>query len=313
VLGAAVALLPVACRSRADDSPVAPAASTHPAVTAANAAASAAATAKGDAGGQRIDAPTLSEKRSPAVSCRALVVKGSVVETGGHALESGMLLDRPAFLDLATGSELTVKHAVTGRELTFHGPAHILPCERGEERFLIASGRVVTNTWAGARPGVEVLIATPFALVRYGDAELDISVSEQSLSVKAARGDAWLSGGKEGVPDRKVAAGTHDEVRGPAKDAKVAVEACTVAAGVAEAGARDVLSSHQTTPLGERASVHVRARRAATAACAVASAVLARSSGTEGASGTENAELLRALRRAEEQYRALPSLAPVHP
>ena len=85
-----------------------------------------------------------------------------------------------------------MKNTETTRELVFDGPASLLACERGEERFLLTSGDVHTTTWAGARPGAEVLLGTPFGAVRYGDAKLDVHVDEKGLLVASEVGDAWV-------------------------------------------------------------------------------------------------------------------------
>jgi hypothetical protein len=241
-----------------------------------------------------------------AKTCRAIVVKGAPKDSQGNVVSAMAPLDGTVWLDLPDKSWVTVKHAVTGRELTFTGPGLVLPCKNGKEWFVLVRGRASTTTWAGAAPGAEVLLSTPFTLVRYGDATLDVTVEDSRLLVKAIRGDAWLESGKEGgASDRKVAAGTQEVRSGAPEDPRALLSDCEQAAARSESMARETLSGKSGVPLGESAAAHVRARRAATAACAVADAALGRL-----ALGPEREGLARALKKAETRYRALPSLSP---
>jgi hypothetical protein len=243
------------------------------------------------------------ELRAPAKACRAISVKGDVHAEGGKLLTTGAVLDRPTWLELGKGGELVVKHAETTRELVFRGPGRVLPCDRGEERFFVTRGRVETTTWAGARPGAEVLLATPYAAVTYGDAKLDLRVDERGLVVRVSSGDAWLEGGAKGEAAQKVPAGKEATRRGPPQDVKALVAECGRAATESEARARDVLSPPSgAAPLGTRAAEHVRARKAARAACAVALAALG-SAATDEARG----DLREALGAAEARWRGVPS------
>jgi hypothetical protein len=243
--------------------------------------------------------------RLEAKTCRAIVVKGTPKDVHGNVVSEMAPLDGTLWLDLPNESSVTVKHAVTGRELTFTGPGLVLPCKNGKEWFVLVRGRASTTTWAGAAPGAEVLLATPFTLVRYGDATLDVSVEDSRLLVKAVRGDAWLESGKEnGASDRKVAAGTQEVRTGAPEDPRALVSDCERAAARSESRARETLSGKSGVSLGESAAAHVRARRAATAACAVADAALGRL-----ALGPEREDLARAVKKAEARYRTLPSLS----
>jgi hypothetical protein len=128
-----------------------------------------------------VPAPYVPELLATAKSCRVLTLTGKATTASGAPVERGAPLDGRAWIDLPRDAALTVKHTSTGRELTLTGPAHFLPCDHGEERYVVTLGRVATTTWAGARPGVEVLLATPFALVRYGDARLEVTVEGTKL------------------------------------------------------------------------------------------------------------------------------------
>lgn len=241
-------------------------------------------------------------------ACRAITVKGSVTAESGRKVMAGDPLDQPSWLNLAPKAELAVKHAETAREVVFYGPGHVLPCERGEERFLMTSGRAVTATWAGARPGAEVLIATPLAVVRYGDATLDVRVGEKTLSVQSAVGDGVLDVG-DGSEGERVSAGGHTVRKSTGVDVKSLVTECDSGALASESLARVVLApGGSKAPLGERASAHVRGRKAARIKCAIAAAAL----GTLE-KGQDRDALAQTVARAEARWRGVPSAIPPRP
>ena len=257
------------------------------------------ATGSAEAGGKPSPDLVLATK-----ACRAITVKGLVSAEGGRIVVAGDPLDRPVWLDLASGAQLAVKHAETAREVVFHGPAHLLPCDRGEERFLMTLGRAVTATWAGARPGAEVLIATPLAVVRYGDATLEVRVEARTLRVQAAVGDGFIDIG-DGSPGERVPAGGHAERKSAGVDVKALVTECDTGARAAESLARDVLSpGGSKAPLGERAAAHVQGRKAARMKCAIAAAAL----GTLE-KGQDRDDLGRVVARAEARWRGVPGAA----
>ena len=298
---ATLCMAAVACKERAE-----PAAGQPSAVPKATAiAAPEAASARAEPAPDERAAPEATA-RFGTKECRAIAVEGTPKDARGNAVVAMAPLD--GWLELPEKSSVSVKHAVTGRELKFTGPGLVLPCKDGKEWFVLVRGRASTTTWAGAAPGSEVLLATPFTLIRYGDATLDVTVEDSRLIVKAVRGDAWLEAGKDdGASDRKVSAGTQDVRKGAPEEPKALVSGCEHAAARAEALARDVLSGKSDVPLGERAAAHVRARRAATAACAVADAALGRLA-TNGR-GPEREDLARAIKKAEARYRTMPSLS----
>jgi hypothetical protein len=245
---------------------------------------------------------------APAKNCRAIDVKGQVVDEANHPITTSAPLDRAVWLDLAGKAVVAVKDTETGRELVFTGPGRIYPCVAGEERFYVARGGVRTTAAAGARPGAEVLVATPHGVVRYGDARLDIKVDPGAIAVRAHVGDAWFeipTPDGTGISEEKVAAGTRLERKGLSVDVKALVGTCDATAKVAEERARVVLKpgpSEQATPLGARAAEHMRARRSARFACALAAAAL----GTVENVGDRDA-YDQALGRAEARFRGMPS------
>lgn len=245
-----------------------------------------------------------------AKSCRALDVKGRIIDDSGKTLQTSAPLDRAVWLTLDPGARLALKHAETSRELTFSGPGRVRPCVAGEERFDVIRGGVRTTLAAGARPGAEVLIATPVGVVRYGDARLEIKVDSGSISVKSDSGDAWFespSPGGSGVVEERILPGKQLQRKGLTVDVKALLIACEAAAEAAEARARTLIHpgpSDRATPLGARAAEHMRARRAARFACAIAGAAL----GTTEIGGDRDA-LDQRLGRAEARFRGMPSAA----
>jgi hypothetical protein len=239
-----------------------------------------------------------------------------VTESDGQPLTTGASLDRAGTLTLSAGASIAVKHTETSRELVFSGPGRLLACDRGEERFLLAVGRVQTATWAGARPGAEVLVATPFGAVRYGDAKLDVRVDGRGLTVFSEIGDAWVLPSLASLSEEKVPAGRRLEKRGPVPDVKALVADCEKRAGDAEARAREVLvPGHGAASLGVRAAEHVRARKTARASCAIAAASLLSSATAadvqkdapkDANKANEKTELGRRVAYADARWRSVP-------
>jgi hypothetical protein len=277
------------------------AASARPAPEPAASAASPAKSAASSAEAADTSQPFLAE----AGRCRAIAVHGTVTAADGKPLTPNASLERTGVLTLLPDASVAVKHTETSRELVFSGKGRVLPCERGEERFLLNEGRARTTTWAGARPGAEVLVATPFGAIRYGDAKLDVRVDSRMLTVVSEIGDAWvlpaLSSSEEKVP-----AGRRFEKRGPAPDVKALVAECEKRAEDAEARARAVLvPGSGAAPLGVRAAEHVRARSSARASCAIAAASI-----LSLETAPEKAELGGRLASADARWRGIPSHTP---
>ena len=136
-------------------------------------------------------------------------MKGGVTDEGGQVLATSASLDRSGWLELDRNATLAVKNTETSREVVFVGPGRVFPCVAGEERFYIVRGGVRTAAAVGARPGAEVLLATPHGVIWYGDARLDIKVEAHALTIFAGQGDAWLeTRGADGtIGEEKIAAG----------------------------------------------------------------------------------------------------------
>jgi len=245
---------------------------------------------------------------APAKNCRAIDVKGRVADESDQPIATSASLDRAVWLDMGPKAILAVKDTETGRELVFTGPGRVRPCVGGEERFYMARGEVRTTAAAGARPGAEVLVATPHGVVRYGDARLDIKASPGEISIRADMGDAWFevpSADGSGITEEKIATGKRLLRKGLTVDVKALVSTCEATAKVAEERARIVLKpgpTERATPLGERTAEHMRARRTARFACALAGAAL----GTVENVGDRDA-FDQTLGRAEARLRGVPN------
>jgi hypothetical protein len=131
----------------------------------------------------------------------------------------------------------------------------------------------------GARPGAEVLIATPVANVHYGDAELLLVLDDKRLSVEVRSGQVEVDGA---APPAGGSKGPKSPLRAKDKlllplgkpDAGVLMARCQGAAQAAQASARRVADPAAQEPLGERAQAHVRTRKVARAACAIAASAI---------------------------------------
>jgi hypothetical protein len=209
---------------------------------------------------------------APLPRCRAIRVSGEA-KVGDAPLASGELLDGEAWVSLAKDASVALKHTATGRELTIAGPALFRACRRGREQVLLARGRVEAGTGMGARPGAEVLIATPLAAIRYGDAELSLLLDDKklSLAVRAGQVEVEPQPEKPGKP-LKSPLQAKDKLTLPLgkPDPQALMAHCKQAAEAAETSARRVGDRSAPEPLGERAQAHVRARRQARVACTVA-------------------------------------------
>ncbi len=86
---------------------------------------------------------------------------------------------------------LTVTLPRTGRELTFLGPSSFSPCVGTDEAWL-ARGRFQGARGMGEAPGAEQWVVTPFGVVRYGTAILEVVVSELETRVCLKGGSATL-------------------------------------------------------------------------------------------------------------------------
>jgi hypothetical protein len=211
-------------------------------------------------------------------TCRALRVEGDA-KLGDALLVSGAELDGSDWVTLGGGASVTLKHASTGRELAVAGPARFRACRRGREQLLLAQGKVTVGSGMGARPGAEVVIATPVAAVRYADADFVLQLDEKRLSVEVRAGQveidsAAAASGAAPVKGLKSPLHAKDKLVVPLgkPDVALLMSRCQATAEAAAETARKVGDKSAAEPLGERAQAHVRARKAARAACTIAAA-----------------------------------------
>ncbi len=186
-------------------------------------------------------------------------------------MRSGTPLLGQSWVRLAKGAKATAKHGSSGREWTLHGPAEVLPCPRGAEIVLLASGKLTTSRGMGARPGAETIVATPLGAVIASDAQVELLVSARSARLRVVAGAASVTAapwakllGKTTV--RPGAAATLTPREGAERDA---ADHCRNAAKKASNAARAVVDS-QRGQVGKNTATHVEARRSARIACAVA-------------------------------------------
>ncbi len=208
---------------------------------------------------------------APMAGCRAVRVSGEA-KVGEAPLASGSLLDGETWVTLAKGAKVSLKHTSTGRELEVSGPALFRACRRGREQLLLARGSVLVGASMGSRPGAEVLIATPVAGVRYGEADFTLTLDDKKLKLAVRTGRVEL----DPQPPKPVKSplSAKDTLVLPLgkPDPKALMALCQEAAQAAEASGRRVGDRSAPEPLGERAQAHVKARRLARTACTVAAA-----------------------------------------
>jgi hypothetical protein len=213
--------------------------------------------------------------RAPVPGCRAIRLSG-VATVGQRSLATGDVLDGESWVTLEKGGNMALKHSVTGRELSISGPALFRACRRGREQLLLVRGSVSAASGMGSRPGAEVLIATPIGGIHYGDAEykLDLDDKRLTLIVRAGQVEIDLEPAPQpGKASKKTLSGK-DKLSLPLgkPDPKALLASCQAAAEAAQASARRVADRNLPEPLGQRAQAHVKARKAARFACAVAAA-----------------------------------------
>jgi hypothetical protein len=210
----------------------------------------------------------------PALAmCRAVRVVGDA-KVDGRPLISGAELDGAEWVELGAGASFALQHTQSGRELLVSGPALLRACRRGREQLLLARGTVQAGGGLGVRPGAEVLIATPVAAVRYADAELELVLSERALRLEVRAGQVDVDSATDRALKSPVRA--KDELTVPLGTPEPAalMSRCQSAAEHAVITGRRIGDRSAAEPLGERASAHVKARRAARSACTIAAAAI---------------------------------------
>jgi hypothetical protein len=127
----------------------------------------------------------------PKLPCRVVTGSGTL-EAPNEVIGPRRGLDGTRFVALAEGERLTLRHERTQRELALLGPGRFLPCQRGDELLLVVRGGVKSNSGVGVHAGGEVVIATPFGLVRYADAAVEVKVKESVVSIGVDAGEVFF-------------------------------------------------------------------------------------------------------------------------
>lgn len=214
----------------------------------------------------------------PKAPCRVTTGSGSL-EAPKEPIGPRSELYGTRFVELAADERISLRHERTQRELTLLGPGRFLPCARGDEQVLVLQGGVKSTPGVGAHAGGEVVLATPFGLVRYADAGLHLQVSPARLALGVNTGEAQFD-----PPPRDAAVEAKPKsVRGPngkldvtkAARAEVAVERCRSAEASSRALEKPPRPAGSArAALGTWAVASFEARRAARLACALSRVVI---------------------------------------
>jgi hypothetical protein len=209
-------------------------------------------------------ASAVAPARAP-VGCRVLSGKGDAP----RAPKVGDLLEGQSFFDLPAGALLSLRHSETTREFSLHGPGRFRACPKGEELVAVTRGKVKTTSGPGARAGAEVRLATPFGVVHFGDAELELDVTEKQATVWVAQGTATVDGRKPADPGptpRLVSGPKGRASFGGRTSAGDLVGECVLGATTL-ASSQPPAPAPSGTSLGQWAVGRLKARQAARHAC----------------------------------------------
>ena len=249
--------------------------------------------------------PPVRPRVAPATQpgCRVLSLKGEVKGPSGPVPNGGVLYGTE-WLELGKGSELSLRHTGSTRELTVKGPGKALPCLDGDEEVLLVEGTIETGSGAGARPGAEVVIYTSFGTVSYGDAQIAIRASKGRIEIASSKGEAWIrpTRGVTRKGPEKLVGGNDKATLTAAVRPEAALQDCERAAGEAESLGRAVFSPAPADggTLGDRAAAHLVARKTARAACGSARVGIAGEADAEKRKGLEDR-----LAKANQQWQAV--------
>ena len=101
---------------------------------------------------------------------------GGTFDAEPTSLRQSELLPEGRLIELESGAALTVQATVSTREITLVGPGLAEACPGGEEAIRLSYGKVTAFPGGGVRPGAEVWVATPLGVVRFNDANLEVTV-----------------------------------------------------------------------------------------------------------------------------------------
>jgi hypothetical protein len=95
------------------------------------------------------------------------------------------------WVTLAAADRVTVTLPRTGREIGFFGPGLIDPCVGTDEAWVVR-GEFHGSRGSGESPGAEEWVVTPFGVVRYGAAILEVVVDDASVHASLKGGTATI-------------------------------------------------------------------------------------------------------------------------
>jgi hypothetical protein len=179
------------------------------------------------------------------------------------------LLDGKSFFELPAGVELALRHSETTRELALKGPGRFRACPEGEELVAVTRGKVSTTSGPGARAGAEVRLATPFGVVHYGDAALELEVGEKQAELRVSQGTVAIDGRTkaDGGPPAKPVSGPKGRAAFRGLTDPIALEAeCVKSATLLELSPRPAASA-SGGDLGRWAVERLKARQVTRYVC----------------------------------------------
>jgi hypothetical protein len=208
------------------------------------------------------------------LACRVMAVAGGptiAFDAGAKPLAQSDFAN--GWVTLGDKDTLTVTLPRTGRELTFVGASLLEPCVGTDEAWL-QRGKFLGSRGSGEAPGAEQWVVTPFGVVRYGAAILEVTVD--GAGVRAS-----LKGGSAAILPEGASAWEALEIGAPrvVKGAPlgkaggaVAAERCAKASGASKAleDALVVPDAAASPTFGDMAMKANDAHVLARAACAVA-------------------------------------------
>jgi hypothetical protein len=124
--------------------------------------------------------------------CRVMALAGSptiAFDGGASALAQSSVA--AGWVTLTASDSMTVTLPRTARELTFLGPGLAHPCVGTDEAWLLR-GRFQGARGSGESPGADQWVVTPFAVLRYGSAILEVAVDEGAVHASLKGGSATI-------------------------------------------------------------------------------------------------------------------------
>jgi hypothetical protein len=214
-------------------------------------------------------------------------------DAGGAPLVLRGEIPQDAWLALGPHARLVAEDPRTTRETTFLGPGRARACVGRREESWVTAGTFESVVGAGETPGAEEWVVTPFSVVRYGAAKVQIDAKAKETTVTLASGVVflWLPDDARvkrvtSVPADASAPSTSSEgwdrlnegtrtlessaTRPALESARSSVDRCTLLADRSHDLATLLMAPSVGMPDASTVSEQVTTRREARAACALA-------------------------------------------